>query len=796
MYSLIRIFIFLLIVLNLATSQITNFSVPLANSDNIFALYANPAGLGTGRGMQMLVSRGYNSNEFIDDFSFNVNLGHLGFMYQNDVYFRRYTLGMGFKLNKWTKAGFSYGWNTIGYLKDGLSLGLLVRPIKFISLGFTGNFINNPKHRNPDYVTGLSIRPFNNRFTLSMDYILKENKLHSYLKKTRWRINIDIEPFNGIFLKGHYNKDYAGIGLGLALNHMRLGGYNFVDQDQRFERGKAYIHLSSQYFRTIIGKKKPKYVKIKISGPIIEENRRQGIFARKQLTIYNFGQMLKEMKMDDSVEGVLLYIDGLRAGMAKIEELSALLDEFRSSGKKVYIYAEYLSNLEFYLATSSDQIILNPAGYLELTGFQFSAIFLKRLLDKLGIVAELESIKEYKTAADMLTLDSISVYHREVINSFADQFFNQLITQISKKRNLDRQKVKEIIDHGPYSAEKASDLGLIDRVMYQDELKNFIEEENRCKYVTYNLYRKMKPYDYDWDIAPATRMAIIYATGTITRGENKDDMFIGNTMGCESIAEAIRTARENPAVKVIILRIDSGGGLALASEIIWREVELTTSGKNKKPVIVSMSDVAASGGYFIACAADEIYADPLTTTGSIGVIAGKMNVKELFVKIGINIEHIKRGEHAGIFSSSRGFTPGEKEKIVEETKEIYKRFISKVAQGRSMTTEQVNEIGRGRIWTGDDALKNGLIDGIAGLYDVIKLAEKKAGIKEGAPYSIMILPKYRWYWPFAGRDMDDNAKIFHRLPQELQDLLKYGYRFSCFEDDPYLYIMPYELLVE
>jgi protease-4 len=796
MYSTNRLLTILFIAFNLLLSQATNFPIPVANSDNIFALYANPAGLGTGRGLQMLVSKGYNSNEFIDDFSFNVHLGHLGFMYQNDEYFRRYTLGMGFKLNKWTKAGFSYGWNTRGYLKDGLNLGLLIRPVEFISLGFTGNFINKPKHRDPDYLAGCSIRPFGNRFTLSMDYVLKEDKFHSYPEKTKWRINLDLEPVNGILLQGHYNKDYAGIGLGLALHHIQIGGYNYVDRDQRFERGKAYIHLSSQYFRSMITKPRPKFVKIKISGPIIEENRRQGIFVKKQLTIYSFGQILREIKRDDTVEGILLYIDGLQAGMAKIQELSNLIEDFRSSGKKVYIYSEYLSNLEYYLALSSDQIILNPAGHLELTGFQFSAVFLKNLLDKLGIVVEMERIKEYKTALDMFTCDSMSIYYREVLNAFADQFFNQLLTQIGKQRNLEIGKVKEMIDRGPYSAEKAKELGLIDRIMYQDELKKFIKEEKRSNYITYQWYRKMRPYDYDWEVIPPTKIAIIYATGTITMGENKNGMLVGSTMGSETIAAAIRSARENPAVKAIILRIDSGGGLALASEIIWREVELTVKGKDKKPFIVSMSDIAASGGYFIACAADEIYADQLTTTGSLGVIYGKINLKEFFEKIGIHFEYIKRGEHAGIFSYSRGFTPGEREKIVEATNEIYQRFISRVASGRSMTKEQVHEIGRGRIWTGDDALKNGLIDGIGGLYDVIKVAQKKAGIKEGEAYSILLLPQYRWFWPFTDSEVDFSTKALACLPQELQSLVKWGYKFAYFENEPYLYLMPFELVIE
>ncbi|MFC2088835.1 signal peptide peptidase SppA, partial [Calditrichota bacterium] len=385
----------------------------------------------------------------------------------------------------------------------------------------------------------------------------------------------------------------------------------------------------------------------------------------------------------------------------------------------------------------------------------------------------------------------------EVINSIGDQFYQDILTEIGKNRGIEKTSLEEILNNGPYAAEEAKNLNLVDDLFYEDQLKEFIESNDKnYNYQSFGTYKMMKPYKYEWEVFPPERIAIVYATGNIVSGVNSDDFLLGETMGDKSIAEAIRAARENKDIGVIILRIDSGGGFAVASEIIWREVALTTEGENKKPLIVSMSDAAASGGYFIACPADEIYADPATITGSIGIIMGKFNLEGLFDKLGIKFQHIKRGDNAGLYTGTRGFTEKERQQVINNMEAGYDRFISKVAEGRNMSKEEVNEIGRGRVWTGTQSVKNGLVDGIGGLYDVIKIAENKAGIEKDEDYAILLLPEYGFVWPFSNNDYLMESQIIEKLPNEIAQLIKMGYKFHSAKDEPYMYLMPYDLIIE
>ena len=799
--KLIAIMSIIFCMISVSFSQTIDFQNPVANSDNVFSLLSNPAGLGTNRGFQMMYANGYDENDFTKIYTFVFNAEHFGFAYQQNkeggIDFSRYSLGTGWKLNRLLKMGFSYSWNSMGNLADGLSMGLLFRPLKSISLGFTGNFLNDPKKNNPDYQAGISFRPFGNRTTISADAFFSDEINSDYFKNVEWRLNLETEPLDGVLLKGTYDEDYIGIGLGLAFKFGLMGSFNSFNSDNNLERGSAYIQTSSQYFRSFADVPKPRNVHFVLRGSIIEQNRGWGIFASRKLTIYQFGKIIEKLQNDENVSGIVLEIDGLSAGYAKIQELTGILYNFKGSGKEVIVYAEYLNTRQYLLAAEADKIFLHPAGHLNLTGIQFTSMFVKGTLDKLGIVAELEHIKEYKTASDMFTRDSMSHYQREVINSFADQFYADILDEISLKRNINKDSLKVLINNAPYLAEEAKDLGLIDEYFYRDELKSYFDEnENSNNLISYSSYNLLKPYEYDWEVKPNEKIAIVFATGMIMSGENGNEFYIGQTMGDNTIAGAIKTARENSNIKAIILRIDSGGGAAFASEVIWREVALTTSGENKKPVIVSMSDVAASGGYIIACPADEIYANPATTTGSIGIYSGKVNLKGLFEKLGVKFQHIKRGENAGMNSYTRGYTEKERERMIHTMESGYDRFVSRVAEGRDMTIEEVNKIGRGRIWTGKQGVEKGIVDKLGGLFDAIEAAEQKAGIQEDEEYSILMLPKYGFVWPLGSSDFVMDSKILAQLPEEMQQLIYYGYKFKSFENEPYLYLMPYDLIIE
>jgi len=782
-------------------AQTIDFQSPIANSDNVFSILSNPAGLGTDRGAQLLYANQYDKNDFQKVYTFAFNLRQLGFAYQENkeggMDFSRYSIGAGWKVGKMIKMGFSYNWNTNGNLADGLSLGYLIRPHKMISFGFIGNFLNEPKTKKPDYQAGISFRPFSNRFTISADALFSNEDSKDYFDDMEWRLIVETEPLDGILLKGTYSDEYFGVGLGFAFKYGLLGSINSFNSDNEFDRGSAYIQTSSQYFRSFIDTSKPKTVHFVLRGSIIEQNRGWGLFSSKKLTVYQFGKIIEKLKKDEKVSGIVLEIDGISAGYAKIQEMTNFLKKFKESGKELIVYAEYLNTRQYLLAADADKIFMHPAGHLNLTGIQFTSMFIKGTLDKLGIVAELEHIKEYKSASEMFTRDSMSQYQREVINSFADQFYADIVEEISLKRNINKDSLKVIINNGPYLSEDAKILGLIDEFYYRDELKSYFDEENNSNsLISYYKYNLLKSYEYDWEVLPKEKIALVYATGTIMSGDNGREFYVGETMGDNTIANAIRYARENKDIKAIVLRIDSGGGLAFASEIIWREVALTTTGETKKPVIVSMSDVAASGGYFIASPADEIFANPATATGSIGIYSGKVNLKGLFAKLGIKFQHIKRGENAGMYTSTRGFTEKERERMIYTMEGGYDRFISGVAEGRDMTKEEVNEIGRGRVWTGKQGMEKGIVDKLGGLFEAIKAAEKRAGIEEDEEYGIMMLPKYGFVWPIGGSDFIMDSNVYEQMPEELQQLIQYGYKFKSFENEPYLYMMPYDLIIE
>jgi protease IV len=799
--KLFKLLVLLVFASSVAFSQVNDFQIPIANSDNVFSLFSNPAGLGTNRGFQMLYANGYDDNEFKNINTFVLNAGHFGFAYQQDyedgTNFSRYSLGTGWQLNRMLKMGFSYSWNSSGNLSDGLSMGLLFRPLKSISFGFNGNFLNEPTAKKPDYQAGISFRPFDNRTTISADAFFSKENNSDYFKNIDWRVNVEAEPLDGILLRGTYSENYFGIGLGLAFKFGLLGSYNSFNSSDKLEKGSLYIQSSSEYFHSMIDSFRPKYVQFVLKGSIIEQNRGWGIFSSKKLTVYQFGKIIKKLQEDENVSGIVLEIDSFGAGYAKIQEMTKFLHEFKKSGKELIVYAEFLNTRQYLLAAEADKIFLHPAGHLNLTGLQFTSMFIKGTLDKLGIVAELEHIKEYKTASDMFTRDSMSQYQREVINSFADQFYEDILDEISQKRRIEKNKLKGIIDNAPYLADEAKELGLIDEYFYRDELKSYFDEnKNLNNLISYSTYSLLRPYEYDWEIEPNEKIAIVFATGTIMTGNNGNEFYVGETMGDNTIANAIKSARENSDIKAIVLRIDSGGGVAFASEVIWREVALTTKGENKKPVIVSMSDVAASGGYFIACPADEIFANPATTTGSIGIYSGKINLKGLFEKLGIKFQHIKRGENAGMNSYTRGYTDKERARMIHTMEDGYDRFISRVAEGRDMTKEEVNEIGRGRIWTGRQAVGKGIVDSLGGLFDAIKAAEQKSGILQGDEYGILMLPDYGFVWPFGGNDFVMESMISDQLPVEIKQLIQYGYKFQIFENEPYLYLMPYDLIID
>jgi protease-4 len=467
------------------------------------------------------------------------------------------------------------------------------------------------------------------------------------------------------------------------------------------------------------------------------------------------GRIEKAAK-DGKIDGLLITMADPSLGQAQAEELRAALVAFKKSGKKVHLYSEAMDLRQYVIATAADEIVMMPSGGLEIFGMSVELMHMKGLLDKLGLEFDAVRAGKYKSAVEPMIQDKPSEATLEMMNALLDDMYAAAVKNIAEGRKLDAAQVKKLIDGGPYTAEKALAAKLVDKVesleTYKAGLKqaaggnltivdNYgVKEQNldidfNNPFAMFKLFGELMGGKKDKPKDGSAKIALVYAVGAIQSGESGESLMGGQSLGSETFNKAIRSAREDKSVKAVVIRIDSPGGSALASEAMWREIVATAK---EKPVIASMGDVAASGGYYIASAAQVILAEPNTITGSIGVFGGKMVMGGTYEKLGINVVQLKRGEHAGIYSSSTKFTESERKVIEEQIQEVYKTFLDRVAAGRNKDREEIHKIAQGRVWTGAAALKIGLVDELGGLDRALAVAADKAGLRD---YKIEVLPK-------------------------------------------------------
>lgn len=789
-FILISVFVFLMV-----ESLLSYESV--AVSDNALSTVVNPAGLGFKRTLECYIIDPFDDTEFLDETSLFLRAGNIGFgsnfYYGDDRNYNSYTISFGSSLGKNFYAGTGYKWFSNIKQDPSWDVGLLYRPFNFLSIGVIGKTLNSPADLYPEYGFGIGIRPFGNRLTLSLDGSLNRTEVVNYGEELYLNVRAQIEPINGLILKGNYSEDGYGVGLGINLRNFGIESNVNFDEDNKFNRGATITHFSVDQYRTVLKSKKKYWLAMTLKGPIIEERRKRGIFSKKYPTVKELLDIIEKISNAPEIEGIYLVIAGPQCGFVKKQEIRKALAECRKKGKKIFCYSQSLGNSDYYLASVADSIFMPPLGYIGLTGLYSEIPFLKGTFDKCGIEPELEQIGKYKSAADILIQDSMTVAHREVTNAILDDLFTQLSTTISEARGIEISRLKDIINKASFTIKEAKDNGLVDEVLYEDEVVE-IFKKRKIKVVPLKRYILRKDYVYDWQTDPRDKIAIIYATGNIASGKSGENIIAGEIMGSETIVHAIQSARKDKNIKAIILRIDSGGGSGLASDMIWREVEKTTREKNSKPFIVSMSDVAGSGGYYIACAADIILAEAGTITGSIGVISGKFNLKKLYDKIGLRFETIEKGKHAAMLSLTKPFTEEEREIIKKETREFYEDFIEKVAEGRGLSIAKVDSVGRGRIWTGNQAKDIGLIDEIGGLKEAVRIAKMRAGISEDAKIAIELYPKY----PSKFLDLGsiDPFTLNKYIPENVVNLIADMAKYKIYENENILYIMPYTVKIK
>jgi protease IV len=481
---------------------------------------------------------------------------------------------------------------------------------------------------------------------------------------------------------------------------------------------------------------------LRVSGDIPERDPGGvfGPFLEGAPTVRSFVEMLRRAKTDKRVTSVILKPTGAGALWGKVQEVRDAVTDFRRSGKPIVAYLEYGGEQEFYLATACDKVFLMPSSTLELTGMASYELFLRGTLDKIGAYPDAMHIGEYKTYSNTFTQKTYTAAHREMAESLNTDLYDQLVRGIADGRHKSEADVKALIDHGPYLPEDALRAGLIDDLAYDDEV------EGKMKLAA-GKSRMLDMNDYRQAAGDASghgqRIAIIYASGIIASGKSTYDTTGGEVVGADTINEYLRKARADSTIKAIVLRVDSPGGSALASDVIWREVFLT---KKQKPVIASMSDVAASGGYYIAMPSDAIVAEPSTLTGSIGVVLTKFVIDGTLKKLGMNMEGVSRGKFADLYSPVRPFSPDERARMESYMQATYDTFVEKAAQGRNTTPEKIDLVGQGRVWTGRQAKEIGLVDDLGGLDRAIALAKQRAKIAQDADVELVVYPPKKSFY--------------------------------------------------
>ena len=545
-----------------------------------------------------------------------------------------------------------------------------------------------------------------------------------------------------------------------------------------------------------------------VAGPLpdyIPYDPLRKLFGGPDQSLSSLILQFKKAKVDKRIKIIILEIDMSGAGWGKSEEIRDAIADFRTSGKPVYAFMEYGMNKEYYIASACDKIYLAPPGELFINGLAADVMFFRGSLDKLGVYPDIFQIGKYKSVGDMFTRKDMSDAHKEFMNSLLDDLFNRYVDAIAKARGKTSDQVRAIIDDAPYGAPKAKEIGLIDGVAYREELEKELKtklgykEADPLRIVKGSEYQNVEPESLGLD--EGEKIAVIYATGDIGSGQSEDSPGGSQSIGSDTLSKAIDDAREDKSIKAIVIRVDSPGGSGLASDIIWHSV---VAAKEKKPVVISMSDVAASGGYYIACGASKIVAQPSTITGSIGVVAGKPVMKGFYDWIGLSNEYIMRGKNAGMFRETEKFSDAERAKFEDWIKTTYYNdFVPKVAKGRGKDAAYIDSIAQGRVWTGSQGQERGLVDEFGGLDRAVEVAKDLAKIPKDKGVHRVILPEPRTFIQALLSEGDEThtqmkqrQAVLSALPEDAQRAARYMALLDRMKDGESMLLMPFDLRIK
>jgi protease-4 len=518
---------------------------------------------------------------------------------------------------------------------------------------------------------------------------------------------------------------------------------------------------------------------------------------QQPLTIAETWQLLRNAAADSRIKAVVLEPRGLEVGWAKLEELHADIETFKKSGKPVYAFLRGAGTREYYVATAADHVFMAPEDELDVKGLRAELTFVKGTLDKLGVKMEFEHVGKYKDAPDMFTKTSSSPETREVLNQLLDQFYGDLINTIAQGRKKQPADVRALIDNGPFVGKEALDGGLVDALVYEDQVFDRLKQQLKL-----NDISKILEHNYarvpgaSLGVEGGARIALVVGQGDITRGGTNDGP-TDRGITASGMARMLRQVREDDTIKGVILRIDSPGGDGIASDDILHEAKLLSE---KKPTVISMSDLAASGGYFMAMTGDPIVAYPNTETGSIGVFFGKANLRGLYDKIGLNKEIMKRGKFADIDTDYQPLNDAQRAKLRAEIETFYKSFVQRVADGRKRKYDQIEPLAQGRVWTGEQAKQNGLVDELGGIDRAVEMVKQRAKIAASEKVTLVPFPARRTLLQvLMDRDMDlsslESSIVDSRIEGKVRELVG-DLPLRSLSQGGILRLMPYSIRVQ
>lgn len=621
--------------------------------------------------------------------------------------------------------------------------GAIWRPWRWVSLGVATTDMNTPLYAGEavprGWDLGLSLRPGTERFTLSGAARFEEEGGSEPVVGGRVAWNF----WGPLTLLGRYDTFdpgrtdtervhtfMAGLGYQIAAR-MGVGVYTYLP-DSTTEQANLGLETLIRAGTNAEPEIRPALwhtvVEVGITGEVAEFSA-PGFFERAPATPFlDTLTRLRALGEDDRVDAVLLSLTDLDIGWAQAEELREVIAGVRTAGRNVFVYLPVGDSKSYYVASAADRVFTAPAGGLFLTGIRAQFYYVRSLLEKLGVQAQFVAIGDYKSAPEMFTRDGPSPSAAEAENTLLDPLYERLVAAVSSARKKTAEQVRQLIDAGPYTARGALAAGLVDGVVHYDEFEQVFTQVygGRIRFVEPEVLLERR--EVRWGDLP--QIAVLYASGTITDGESVSNPFTGSvSTGADTFITALRDLRESNDVAAVVLRIDSPGGSVTASDVMWRELRLLAK---EKPLVVSMGNTAASGGYYLAAAGDEVLADPSTVTGSIGIFTGKFDVSGLLALIGVHAETYRRGARADFLGLTRPWTESEQDAVRASMEDLYQLFLQRVSEGRKgLSTQQVDAVGRGRVWLGSQAKERGLLDAEGGLLEAISRAARRADLEEG-----------------------------------------------------------------